>query len=157
MKSIRKAIIIGLMMLVIAAISATAFAASAYKTPAEEVAGITGRELRSMMDERTETQKTYGTIAKEAGKLEEFKQEMLEIKKDQLAERVAAGQMNQQQADEIVQSIEARQATCDGSGSGSGAGGYGFGMGNRGNNRNDAGGQQGRGKQSGGRGQGWQR
>ena len=42
---------------------------------------------------------------------------MLEIKKDALAQRVAAGTMTQERADEIIAAMEANQANCDGTGS----------------------------------------
>ena len=102
---------------------------SQYLTPAEAVAGLTGREVQSVIDERTQTGKTYGSIANEAGALDEFKAEMLEMKKDTLAARVAAGTMTQEQADAIIARIEANQANCDGTGAGCGLNGAGCGMG----------------------------
>jgi hypothetical protein len=132
MKSIKKLITVSACALVLSAMAVTTFAASAYKTPAEAVAGLTKREVQSVIDERTTTGKTYGTIANEAGVLEAFKSEVLQIKKDALAARVAAGTMTQAQADAIIKSIEANQATCDGTGNGGGIGrgaGAGFGAG----------------------------
>lgn len=132
MKSIKKLITVSACALVLSAMVVTTFAASAYKTPAEAVAGLTKREVQSVIDERTTTGKTYGTIANEAGVLEAFKSEVLQIKKDALAARVAAGTMTQAQADAIIKSIEANQATCDGTGNGGGIGrgaGAGFGAG----------------------------
>ncbi|WMJ84826.1 DUF2680 domain-containing protein [Oscillospiraceae bacterium LTW-04] len=130
MKSMKKLITVGACALAISAMAITTFAASTYKTPAEAVAGLTNREVQSVIDERTTKGKTYGTIASEAGVLEEFKSEVLEIKKDALAARVAAGTMTQAQADAIIASIEANQATCDGTGNGAGCGfGGGFGAG----------------------------
>ncbi|MDD4843950.1 MAG: hypothetical protein PHU31_06435 [Anaerotignum sp.] len=96
----------------------TAFAASQYNTPAELVAGITGRTVESVVTEKTETGKTYGTIASEAGVLEEFKAEALEIKKDQLTAQVAAGVMTQERANTIIAALEENQVNCDGTGSG---------------------------------------
>lgn len=57
-----------------AAISTTAFAAAQSKTPAETVAGLSGRTVQSVVEER-QTGKSYGQIAQEAGVLEAFKQE----------------------------------------------------------------------------------
>ncbi len=108
---------LGIIVLAVSAISFTAFAASAYETPAQAVAGLTGRTEASVIAERTETKVSYGTIANEAGKLEEFKDEMQEIRKDALAERVTAGTLTQEQADEILAAMEANQAACDGTGS----------------------------------------
>jgi len=97
-------------------------ATSAYNNPAEIVAGLTGRSVESVIDERHDTGKSFGTIAKEAGKLDEFKAEILELRKDQLAARVADGRLTQEQADKILASIEERQALCDGEGYGYGCG-----------------------------------
>lgn len=132
MTKLKKIAAIGAMVLVVSATSLTAFAASKYSSPAEAVAGLTGKTTQSVIAERTETGKTYGEIAKEAGKLEEFKSENLQIRKDMLAKKVADGTMTQARADEITKAMEERQATCDGTGSGgSGCGmGAGFGRGN---------------------------
>lgn len=131
MAKLKKIAAIGTMVLVIGATSITAFAASKYNSPAEAVAGLTGKTVESVVSERSETGKTYGEIAKEAGKLEEFKSENLQIKKDILAKKVADGTMTQARADEIIKAVEERQATCDGTGNGgSGCGmGAGFGRG----------------------------
>lgn len=117
MKNLKKIIITGLLAL---SVATTAFATSAYNNPAEIVAGLTGRSVESIIDERYDTGKSFGTIAKEAGKLDEFKVEVLELRKEQLAARVADGRLTQEQADNILASIEERQALCDGDGYGYG-------------------------------------
>ncbi|MBR0598484.1 DUF2680 domain-containing protein [Sinanaerobacter chloroacetimidivorans] len=141
MKNFKKLIMVGAMVTMIGAASVTAFAASSYSTPAEAVAGLTGKTVEDVTAERYETGKTYGTIANDAGKLEEFQTEMLQIKKDILADRVEAGLMTQERADEIIAAIENNQSACDGTGSlrtgqrmgagfGSMNGGQGYGQGN---------------------------
>lgn len=109
--------------------------AADFKTPAQIVAALTGRTVDDVTAERTDG-KTYGTIANEAGVLDEFKVQMLEQKKAILDQRVADGLLTQQQADDIYNTIKQRQAACDGTGSvaggrcGTGLGqGRGFGMG----------------------------
>lgn len=129
MKTMKKFVAAGVAVMALAVGSVTAFAASQYSTPAEAVAGLTGREVQSVIDERAQTGKTYGTIANEAGVLDEFKTEMLELKKDTLAARVAAGTMTEEQADAIIARIEANQANCDGTGTGFGLKSAGCGMG----------------------------
>jgi len=124
------------------------------KNPAEITAGITGKSVEDVYNER-QTGKTYGTIAKESGKLDEFKQSMLEQKKVVLDQRVKDGNLKQQQADEIYNTIKNNQVSCDGTGNakigkkfgagfgrgqgmgkGMGYGGFGSGMGyGRGMNR----------------------
>lgn len=116
MKKFTKIRNLGTMILTVGVLSITAFAASNYNTPAEAVAGLTGKTVESVIKEKTETGKAYGTIADEAGKLTAFKAEMIAIKKDALAEKVAAGIMTQEKADEILAAIEENQANCDGTG-----------------------------------------
>ncbi len=136
MTNIKKLIIVGIATLALFAGSVTAFAASQYKTTAEAVAGLSGREVQSVIDERAQTGKSYGTIAKEADVLDQFKTEMLEMKKEILKARVDAGTMTQEQADAIISRIEENQLTCDGTvmgygriGNGTGSGAE-FGQGN---------------------------
>lgn len=91
-----------------------AFAATA-KTPAEIAAGLTGKTVEELYKERA-AGKTYGTIANDAGKLDEFKAQMLEQKKAVLDQRVKEGTLTQQQADEIYNAMKNNQATCNGTG-----------------------------------------
>lgn len=129
MKSIRKyiAIIVAVGVLGVAG----AVYAAELKTPADLVSSLTGKSVSDLNKER-EAGKTYGTIAKEAGKLDEFKTQMLEQKKAILDERVKDGRLTQTQADEVYNAIKNNQTTCDGTGSaGIGRkGGARFGQGN---------------------------
>jgi len=133
MKKFKKFAVIGLAALVVSAMSVTALAAS-YGTPAEVVAGLTGKSVDSVIEERNDSGKTYGTIANDAGKLDEFKSQMLEQKKELLKEKVAAGTITQERADALIKAMEQNQANCDGTGSeriGQKKGaGFGGGMGN---------------------------
>jgi hypothetical protein len=141
MKHFKKILGVGIVALSLSVLSVTAFAASGYKTPAEAVAGLTGRTLQSVIDERKESKKSFGAIAAEAGSLDSFKAEMLEIKKDRLAAQVEAGKITQEEADAILAKIEENQAECDASGSGQKGSGHGFGKGlaNKGRRRQGAG------------------
>ncbi|AHF08735.1 DUF2680 domain-containing protein [Dehalobacter restrictus] len=132
MKNVKK--LIALVTVVgVLGVSGAAYAAD-IKTPAELAAALTGKSLTEVTQERAEG-KTYGAIALEAGKLDEFKDQMLEQKKAVLDQRVKDGTLTQQQADQILTRIENNQAVCDGTGSagigrGAGAGfGQGKGMG----------------------------
>ncbi len=95
--------------------AAIVYAEATAKTPAEIISGLTGKTLEDVVKERADG-KTYGTIANEAGKLDEFKSQILEQKKAILDERVKAGTLTQQQADQIYNNIKNNQATCDGTG-----------------------------------------
>ncbi len=104
--------------------------AATTKTPAEIAAGLTGKTVEVLAKERA-TGKTYGEIAQDAGKREEFKTQVLAEKKALLDERVKAGSLTQKQADEIYQAIKDNQTNCDGTGN-AGIGkraGMGFGQG----------------------------
>ena len=129
MKHPKKLFVFAIIVLVLAATTVTALAASKYSSPAEAVADLTNRTVEDVVAEKQETGTTYGSIAKEAGVLDEFKSEMTDMKKDRLDERVADGTMTQEQADEIINAIEDRQAVCDGAGSGQVGKQYGAGFG----------------------------
>lgn len=96
-------------------ISGAAFAATVM-TPAQIVSGLTGKSVTEVNQERS-AGKTYGTIANDAGKLDEFKTQMLEQKKAILDQRVEAGNLTKNQADQIYNSIKDHQTTCNGTGS----------------------------------------
>ncbi|MEA4894221.1 MAG: DUF2680 domain-containing protein, partial [Oscillospiraceae bacterium] len=161
MKNFKKTIAIGVTALTLGATSIAAFAASQYATPAEAVAGMTGRSVESVVAEKSENGTTYGSMASDAGVLEEFKAQMLEMKKENLSAQVAAGDMTQEKADEIIAALEENMADCDGTGGaqigkalGARFGSNGSGFGNCGENCGAGTGEgQGRG-QGGGRGMG---
>lgn len=114
MKSKKNIIAISAASLVILATSVTAFATTTYTTPASALAEITGTSVESVIAQKTETGKTYGSLAAESGKLDEFKTASLEAKKEKLYAQVADGTITQEKADEIIKAIEENQANCDG-------------------------------------------
>lgn len=128
MKNIKKLV---LSLAVVSVLSTSVvFGVVTTKTPADIAAGLTGKTVEQVAVERA-SGKTYGTIASEAGKLDEFKTESLKQKKEILDQRVKDGNLTQAAADEIYNSIVTSQATCDGTG-GAGIGkmnGVGFGKG----------------------------
>jgi len=143
MKSFKRIAIVAAGMLLIGITSVTALA-SGYSNPAEIVAGLTGQSVDSVIAEKNESGETYGAIADKAGVLDQFQSQMQEQKKAVLAERVAAGSMTQERADDIIAKMETNQANCDGSCSGGAGMGMGAGFGNaagnhRGNGQNGSG------------------
>ena len=68
MKKIKYLVFVLALMLVFPINHANAMAAT-NETPASIVARLTGRTIEDVINERMETGKTYGTIAKENGKL----------------------------------------------------------------------------------------
>lgn len=113
MKNFKKTVAI-LGTLGVLAISTAAYAAA--KTPSQIVSGLTGKTEAVINTERA-AGKTYGTIAKDAGKLKEFQLQMLVEKKAVLDQRVKDKTLTQPQADAIYNSIKANQAICNGTGS----------------------------------------
>lgn len=113
MKDLKKTVAI-LGTIGILAISTAAYAA--IKTPSQIVSGLTGKTEAVINAERA-AGKTYGTIAKDAGKFIEFQSQMLIAKKAVLDQRVKNKTLTQAQADAIYNSIKANQGTCDGTGS----------------------------------------
>ncbi len=118
MKKFKKVHTLGAIILAVGATSVTAFASSGYTRPAEAVAALTGQTVESVVAEKQASDKTYGTLAAEAGKLDEFKKENLEMKKRNLKAQVESGRITQAEADEIIKAIEENQKNCDGTGTG---------------------------------------
>jgi hypothetical protein len=129
MKNIKKIVVY---LAVIGVLSTSVvFGVVATRTPADIAAELTGKTVEEVTESRN-SGKTYGTIAGEAGKLEEFKTQTLKQKKQVLDQRVKDGDLTQVAADKIYNSIVANQEICDGTGS-AGIGkmnGAGFGKGN---------------------------
>jgi len=130
---IKKTIAIALSVCVIGAMGVV-YAATA-KTPAEIASSVTGKTVEEVREQRSQGI-TYGAIAKEAGKLDEFKVQMLEEKKAMLDQRVKDGSLTQERADAIYNNIKNNQLNCDATGSArmgrNGGGGQGCGMSNGG-------------------------
>jgi hypothetical protein len=117
MTKMKTLLLTGAAVFLIGAMSITAYATSGYKTPAEAAAGVTGKTVDEVISEKQDTGKTYGEIANEAGKLDEFKNEVLQMKKDAIEQKVANGTLTREQADEIIKALEENSANCDGTGS----------------------------------------
>lgn len=117
MKNIKKFTVVCATALVLATTSVTTFAAPAYNTAAEAAAGVTGKSIQEVVADR-QTGKSYGTIAAEAGKLDEFQTALLEMRKDTLYKMVEYGEITQKQADATLEAIENMQTTCNGTGIG---------------------------------------
>lgn len=113
--------------MVLASTSVVALAAQ-WSTPAEAAAGVTGSTVEEVQQQRADG-KTYGQIADEAGKLEEFQQAMTDIHEERLDDLVELGRITDEEADTWLEAYEERQATCDGTGLRDGSCGLGYGCG----------------------------
>ena len=89
--------------------------ASDFSTPADITSELTGKTVESIREER-EAGKTYGQMAKDAGKQEEFKTKMIANRKAILSQKVSEGQITQEQADLVLKEIETNMENCDGTG-----------------------------------------
>jgi hypothetical protein len=74
--------------------------ASELKSPVEILSEVSGYPVGDIQEQRQQGQ-TYGEMAEDYGKLEEFRQQMIEQKKAILEKRVQEGSLTKEQADEI--------------------------------------------------------
>ncbi|UWG97151.1 YckD family protein [Dehalobacter sp. DCM] len=116
-----KKVIIGVITAGLILVGAGTALAATYKSPAEIYAGLKGITVDQAYDQR-ESGKSFGQLAADAGLLEEFKEQMLINKKAAIQKKVTAGLLTQQEADALIQRIEANAAYCDGTGVGKGTG-----------------------------------
>lgn len=116
MKNFKKLIAAATIVGILGVVGVAGAAATGASTPSGIVAGLTGKSVEQVLAERS-AGKTYGTIANDAGKLEEFQTQALEQKKVILDQRVAEGNLTEEQADATYNSLKANQATCDGTSS----------------------------------------
>ena len=114
MKKITRILLVVTMILAVSSGAFFVFAASNYTTPAEIVAGLTGRSLESVIAEHDETGDNYGQIAAAAGLRNEFINEMALLRQDKIAAKVASGDITQAQADEILTLLATHQALGNG-------------------------------------------
>lgn len=111
-------------------VGATGVIAATLKSPAEIYADLKGITVDEAYQERIETGKSFGGLAAEAGVLEEYKADMLENRKEVIEQRVKEGLLTPEQAEVMIERMEANQAWCDGTGAfGYNCGGYGKGFG----------------------------
>ena len=118
-------------LLVIAVVVAISIAGAVFAyaaTPAEIVSDLTGLTQEEVTDLRA-SGSTYGKIAQDEGKFEEFKAAFLEARKERLAQMVEEGRITQERADEIIETISERIASCDGSFQGASKGEFKMGFG----------------------------
>ncbi|MEA5095237.1 DUF2680 domain-containing protein [Sedimentibacter saalensis] len=128
MKKHKKSAVVVLVVLALLATSFTAFAYTV-SSPAEILAGLTGKSVEEVTDERYETGLTYGQMAYDQGLWEEYNEKMLEDKKAYLDEKVKDGTITQEQADAIYGNMLLRQEDCTANGFGGGCGGGMMGLG----------------------------
>lgn len=121
MKKNKLFIVLSIVTLLVIGASAAVFAATEYTTPAEIVAGLTGKTVDEAVAER-KSGTSYGAQAKEVDKLDEFQTERLELCEKNLDQAVLDGSMTQEDADKLLEDMTLRMEECDGTGTGAGVG-----------------------------------
>lgn len=102
-------IIAGMLALVlIGGASLTAFAATRYGSPMEALAGLTGKSEDALYEEMRQEDKRLYELAEEAGVLEAFREEMLELRKERIQSFVEEGRITQEEADRMLERMEER-------------------------------------------------
>lgn len=159
MKNKKLLVVLTIVTTILVAFASVSFAASIYGSPAEILAGLTGKSVDEVYDARSNGQ-TFGEQAESAGVLDQFQQDRLDLMKDRLDQLVEDGRLTQEEAEARLAQMETALGTCDGTGENAGVmGGMMGGRGGRGgmSGQGICGGtptQDGTGSQFGGRG-GW--
>jgi len=91
------------------AVSVVAFAA---ESPAEVYSDISGKTIEEVYELRGDG--TFGELAEKNGLYEEFKERMLESKKEILDKMVDEGTLTREKADEYIAEMEAHVSSEDG-------------------------------------------
>ncbi len=126
MKRFNKILVVALVVFAFAAASLTAYALT-FNNPAEIVSNLTGKSVEEITEQKFSSGKTYGSIAIDEGKWEEFREEVLKNKKSYLDEMVKEGLVTQKEADEYYSYMLEMQQYCHGAGGYGGRGMMGFG------------------------------
>lgn len=108
----KKKLIASIAFVVALAIPFVAFAAE-LGTPAEIVAKLSGKTVEEVQDLRN-ANNTYGQIAKEYGVLDQFEDEMLNLKKSIIDQRVEDGVITQEKGEELKKLFEENKLNCSG-------------------------------------------
>lgn len=118
----KKALLLGLAVCILGGSSLSVYAQTKVQAPVQVLSDLTGKTVESLIQEKVETGKTYGTIASEAGQLEAFKEARLEAMKEHLEQQVQNGILTEEQAQQRINRMKENQASCDGTGSGNNQG-----------------------------------
>jgi hypothetical protein len=127
MKRKKLLIAVSVMAIILIGLASISYAAATVKTPAEIVAGLTGKSVDVVTAQR-QAGVSYGAQAKAADKLEAFQDERLAQYKIQLDALVADGKLTAAEAKDRLAAMTARMEACDGAGTGAASGGYGMGQ-----------------------------
>lgn len=121
MKKNKLFLVLSVVTILVIGLSTAAFAATDYKTPAEIVAGLTGKTVDKVTADR-QAGTTYGAQAQAADKLDEFQTDRLALCEQNLDQAVLDGKLTQAETDKILEEMNLRMEACDGTGTGVGQG-----------------------------------
>jgi len=119
MKKNKLFLVLSVVTILVIGLSTAAFAATDYKTPAEIVAGLTGKTVDEVTADR-QAGTTYGAQAQAADKLDEFQTERLALCKQNLDQAVLDGKLTQAEADKLLEEMNLRMEACSVTGIGQG-------------------------------------
>jgi hypothetical protein len=134
MKKKKLFLLISIVTILLAGVASISYAATVYNSPAEIIAGLTGKSVGEAVAAR-QAGTSFGAQAEDAGKLAEFQAARLELYKQKLDQAVTDKKITQEDADKLYAAMELRTVNCTGDGNGQGIGnglGQGIGMGGRG-------------------------
>lgn len=120
-----KKVLIGFIAVALLLVGANSVIGATFKSPAEIYAEIKGISVEDAYAERN-AGRSFASQAEDAGVSEEFRSQMLEQQKTFVQEKVIAGEITQEQADDIIANMEENIAYCNGF-----IGGRGIGFGER--------------------------
>jgi len=121
MKKKKLLLLISIVTILLVGVASISYAATTYGSPAEIVAGLTGKNVDEVAAAR-QAGTSYGAQAEAAGKLAEFQASRLDSYSQRLDQAVADQKMTQEEADKLYEAMKLRMADCTGDGAGQGGG-----------------------------------
>ncbi|MGI6226714.1 MAG: DUF2680 domain-containing protein [Peptococcales bacterium] len=107
----KKKTLILISILLLSLVLTTAAFAKSFANPGEIVANLTGKSEVEIYAERN-AGKNFGEIAEANGQLEQFRNEMQELKKARIDESVQSGAISKENGEALKKAIEERFALC---------------------------------------------
>jgi len=123
MKNKKLIVVVSILTVMVLGLATVSYAFD-FKSPAEIIAGLTGKSVEQVIKDR-QAGNSFGEQALDADKLDEFHDLTLEQLKARLAELVQEGRLTQEQADARLKAMETRITDCDGTCTPSGQAGFG--------------------------------
>lgn len=104
--NIKNTVIAGVLALGVGVTSLTVFAATKYDSPREALSAITGKSMEEIHQLRYEEGLSDVELFETDEQYEEFKNEVLELRKERIQNRVEDGRLSQERANEMINEME---------------------------------------------------